>query len=286
MYEAHPYQPFPTEALEAAVAAVPLSAYPSRERRLAQFGREFVYSRAPAGGTAGAGSAAGSDAYGEGGGGGGGGGERRRAWAGAGAGAGRRQREVVAAAAPSGASLDSLASTDEPSAAESASDGEGAEVAAVGAAAGQAPRRPRWAPMQPWVRDALAFVASYPRLADPVLIRRANVTVQRTVLPLRPYMQPPRAQRLPDGSLARPSALLAESGLAAAVGPARQQGTGLLGRGSRAGRRGALAHPQLPLQRSPLHTCGLSGSLARPAAVPRVQLMLAGRGLLRLLRVL
>ena len=47
LYEAHPYRPFPTDALEAAVAAVPLEAYPERERKLAQFGREFVFCRTP-----------------------------------------------------------------------------------------------------------------------------------------------------------------------------------------------------------------------------------------------
>lgn len=51
--DAHPYKPFPTEELEAAVAAVPLGAYPRRERKLAQFGREFVFRRAPAAAEAG-----------------------------------------------------------------------------------------------------------------------------------------------------------------------------------------------------------------------------------------
>jgi hypothetical protein len=55
------------------------------------------------------------------------------------------------------------------------------------------PQRPRpWTPMHAWVRETLAFVAAYPRVADPWLIRRSNTRVQREVLPLRPYMQPPR----------------------------------------------------------------------------------------------
>lgn len=295
MYQAHPYQPFPTEALEAAVAAVPLARYTPRERRLVQFGREFVYSRAPAGSTTADSAGAGGTTAG------GdprlaipmtsGGGERRRQGVGAGGAGARRQREVAAAAAPSSSSLDSLASTDEllsAGAAGSGSDSEGAVEAPLSAAVDRAPAPPRvpLEPLQPWVRDALAFVTAYPRMADPQLIRRANVTVQRSVLPLRPYMQPTRVQRLPDGTMVRPSALLAECGIAAAAGPGRQQGAGLLGRGSRVGRRGALAYPLQPLQRAPLHTCTFGGSMPRAAAAPRVPLMLAGRGLLRLLRAL
>jgi hypothetical protein len=40
---AHPPTPFPAAELEAAVAAVPIGAYPRRERRLARFGREMAY---------------------------------------------------------------------------------------------------------------------------------------------------------------------------------------------------------------------------------------------------
>lgn len=39
----HPFKPFPTKALEAAVTAVPLENYHPRERRLARFGREMVF---------------------------------------------------------------------------------------------------------------------------------------------------------------------------------------------------------------------------------------------------
>jgi hypothetical protein len=41
--EKHPYKPFPTEELEAAVYAVPPEKYPPRERRLARFGREMLF---------------------------------------------------------------------------------------------------------------------------------------------------------------------------------------------------------------------------------------------------
>ncbi len=41
--EMHPYKPFPTAALERAVGAVPVEDYPEPERRLARFGREFVF---------------------------------------------------------------------------------------------------------------------------------------------------------------------------------------------------------------------------------------------------
>lgn len=50
--EQHPYKPFPTAELEAAVAAVPVSKHPWRERRLLRFGRDllFRWARARAGG--------------------------------------------------------------------------------------------------------------------------------------------------------------------------------------------------------------------------------------------
>ena len=41
--EKHPYKPFPTQELEAAVTAVPHERYPPRERKLARFGREMVF---------------------------------------------------------------------------------------------------------------------------------------------------------------------------------------------------------------------------------------------------
>lgn len=39
----HPYKPFPTAELEAAVNAVPAERYPPRERKLARFGREMAF---------------------------------------------------------------------------------------------------------------------------------------------------------------------------------------------------------------------------------------------------
>lgn len=44
--EKHPYKPFPTEELEAAVQAVPPDRYPPWERKLARFGREMLFKRA------------------------------------------------------------------------------------------------------------------------------------------------------------------------------------------------------------------------------------------------
>jgi hypothetical protein len=45
--------------------------------------------------------------------------------------------------------------------------------------------------------------------ADPFVIKRSNWRVQRQVLPLHPYMQPPHVQRHADGTSSRPLALLA-----------------------------------------------------------------------------
>lgn len=41
-----------------------------------------------------------------------------------------------------------------------------------------------------------------------MFLRRTGRGVERDVLPLRPYMQPPRTQRNPDGTISRPCALL------------------------------------------------------------------------------
>jgi len=43
LMEKHPYKPFPTEELEAAVGAVPHEMYAPWERKLAQFGREMLF---------------------------------------------------------------------------------------------------------------------------------------------------------------------------------------------------------------------------------------------------
>eukprot|EP00889_Picochlorum_renovo_P002826 jgi/Picre1/29856/NNA_005238.t1 len=43
--ESHPYKPFPTEELEEAMLAVPVSKYPYWERQLTKFGREIVYKK-------------------------------------------------------------------------------------------------------------------------------------------------------------------------------------------------------------------------------------------------
>ena len=146
LYEAHPYRPFPTEALEAAVAAVPLESYPQQERKLAQFGREFVYFRAPYPPPGQQQQASGS---GE-----GGAGTGRPPLRGA-----RRQRDVAVAAASGSldASLSSVGSDGE----------EEGEPGAEPVAALMRPRPPprQWAPMHAWVRETLAFVAAYPRLA-------------------------------------------------------------------------------------------------------------------------
>ena len=48
---AHPYKPFPTADLEAAVAAVPLEEHPWRERRLLKFGRDLLFRCVRAGGS-------------------------------------------------------------------------------------------------------------------------------------------------------------------------------------------------------------------------------------------
>ena len=44
--ESHPFKPFPTEDLEDAMLAVPVSKYPYWERQLTKFGREIVYKKA------------------------------------------------------------------------------------------------------------------------------------------------------------------------------------------------------------------------------------------------
>ncbi|EFN50853.1 hypothetical protein CHLNCDRAFT_141768 [Chlorella variabilis] len=247
--EFHPYKPFPTDQLEAAVAAVPLADYPMRERKLAKFGREFVYSRRM-GGEAEAeeeGSFAAEMGVG-------GGTWRRRQQGG-------RRREVAAAAA-SPASSDSLGSgaSLDGNDAESEEEGEGAGSAVLLAKPvrlrGPQPRplrepRAPWAlqqPLQPWLEECMTFAAAYPRVADPFLIRRSSWGVQRDVLPLRPYMQPPRMQRNPDGSSSKPSAVLNPCQLLRWA--PRRSGT----TGGGVTRRQAKHHVLLQDQRAPVHT--------------------------------
>lgn len=160
LYEAHPYRPFPTEALEAAVAAVPLDSYPEGERRLAQFGREFVYFKSPFPAvqpTQQQQQRAGDEGQG-------GAGASRSPLRGP-----KRQRDVAAAAA-SGSAAGSMSGDSMDATASSSVGSDGEEGGEPGAEAVPAllrpPARPRqWAPMHAWVRETLAFVAAYPRLA-------------------------------------------------------------------------------------------------------------------------
>lgn len=250
------------------MAAVPLQSYQSRERRLAQFGREFVYTHAASKGRGG----------------------QSASW--------QRQREATAAAAAAAnmASGSAAGSLDLPAGEGLSASLDSDSEAAVAAGQLAKPQR-QWAPIQPWIRDALNFVAAYPRVADPYLIRRANVQVQRSTLPLRPYMQPPRQHRQTDGSVARPSALLARCqlmvfGRAAAVEPRTQQPLQ-----QRSGHGMRRSYTQQPLQqRSQLHalcagsrSSGAAGRAATlraqfSAAAVRTTLLQAGTRMLRMLR--
>ena len=142
------------------MAAVPLNNYPRRERKLAQFGREFVFSQSAA-------AAAAPPP-----------GTSRRMHRG-----GRRGGPAAAAgrgSTPLG-SIDSSGSGDE---VEPQPQPEQQLLVAVVAAAGEEPGLGRtvpsipipilgkslpppraWTPMQPWVEECLAFAAAYPRVA-------------------------------------------------------------------------------------------------------------------------
>lgn len=94
---------------------------------------------------------------------------------------------------------------------------------------------------------ALLRLRPFP-VADPFLIRRSSWGVQRDVLPLRPYMQPPRMQRNPDGSSSKPSAVLNPCQLLRWA--PRRSGT----TGGGVTRRQAKHHVLLQDQRAPVHT--------------------------------
>ena len=226
LVESHPYSPFPTELLEAAVGAVPLGAYPERERKLAQFGREFVYFSA--GGAASSRQSSSSSS-------------RETA---------AEQRATAAMRAAPGT--------------DGADGGGGGGGAGVGSLPVRPPKQPM--PLQGWMRECLSFAAAYPRVADPGAMRQCNQLVRREVLRLRPYMQPivpPAHRNLPDagagGSQVR--ALLVHC-----MDWQPGQGQGLQGGSERrAQQRHQVLQRQRQLgQRSLLHTLGsASGSSSR-----------------------
>ncbi|KAL4857574.1 5'-3' exoribonuclease 2 [Chlorella vulgaris] len=262
--DVHPYKPFPLEQLEAAVAAVPLESYPRQERLLAQFGREFVYSRAPEMGpgapardgpaAAAAAKPAGSvwrlerllpePAAGTG---------AEAAPAAAGGALATAQKEGDAVGGSSNGNGYGTGSGSGSSGGNGGSElqpGQPADVAAL------PPLPAPYVAIQPWLKDCLSFAAMYPRVADPFLIRRSNSRVMRGKLPPRPYMQPNPAQRAPPAASAtaarRPSAA-ASPGLAAR-GDWQQRGSRRTSSSSGVRSRHP-AHPTLhPSQRSPLHS--------------------------------
>ena len=179
----HPYKPFPATKLEAAVAAVPLEKYSYRERRLARFGREFVFYAGTDSGACGSGGGAGGGS----------------------AGSDEPAARGAAAAWP------------RPNAGESSSSSLGSPDSSLGGSGGEGGRALRGAGQQleqpwrgrrwePWVHEALLFADLYPKVADSATIQRAAALLRRDMLPLRPYMQP------------GPGALAAEAAAAEALG--------------------------------------------------------------------
>jgi uncharacterized membrane protein YgcG len=173
--DVHPYKPFPLEQLEAAVAAVPLESYPRQERLLAQFGREFVYSRAPGMGlgapardgpaAAAAATPAGSawrlerlipePAAGS-------GAEAAPAAAGAALATVQKEGDAVGGSSSSNRNGNGNGSGSGSSGGNGGSElqsGQPADVAAL------PPLPPPYVAIQPWLKDCLSFAAMYPRVA-------------------------------------------------------------------------------------------------------------------------
>ena len=165
--EKHPFKPFPTEALEAAVMAVPREHYPPRERRLARFGREMVFRSA---------EYASLSVEEEGGevvvgeqrehvnGGGGGGGELFTSGGGGG----------TASAPPP----------------FPRQDGGGGSFADEEDSREYYAQSDAFSVLPGWLKDASRFVVAYPRLGSHDVVQGAAYGVIRKVLPLHPYMQP------------------------------------------------------------------------------------------------
>jgi XRN 5'-3' exonuclease N-terminus len=159
--EKHPFKPFPTDTLEAAVTAVTEDQYPPRERRLARFGREMVFRSGEY--TVTAAESMIKSSYGEG---------------------EEGQQIITQAAAIAGVINDDSSSS--PRKPNYYYDNSSTATATNG----NLLETNLYLSLPGWLKDASRFAAAYPRIGSQDIVLGASYGVVREVLPLHPYMQP------------------------------------------------------------------------------------------------
>lgn len=201
----HPPSPFPTDELEAAVKAVPIDAYPRRERKLAKFGREMVFRWNPdallAASSSNSGGINGHDTK-----------EQYSNSSNTNAQQQKSSSEILQYSlqgkqqAGDGGDATTNGPTNQDTTTLSSSDG------AVLARPGRYKPRPTTTPssgnddgfnnnaektgsssttnLPGWLHECVGFANAYPRVADADFVRSSATTIVREVLPLQPYMQP------------------------------------------------------------------------------------------------
>jgi len=166
--EKHPFKPFPTDVLEAAVTAITEEQYPPRERRLARFGREMVFRSGEFTAT-GSFSAAMSSIDGD---------EEEQ----------QQQftsHSAAAAAAASAVGSDENLSDNtlnKPKKYDNNSTANSTNSSLL--------ETNLYLGLPGWLKDASRFAAAYPRIGSQDIVLGASYGVVREVLPLHPYMQP------------------------------------------------------------------------------------------------
>jgi hypothetical protein len=164
--EKHPFKPFPTDILEAAVTAVSEDQYPPRERRLARFGREMVFRSGEY--TANSADLASSSIDGD-----------------------EEDQQII-----------SNAVTAAGSAGAGAQDGNKGlnKPKNYNGNSNSLLETNLYLGLPGWLKDASRFAAAYPRIGSQDIVLGASYEVVREVLPLHPYMQPGLARARIGGS--------------------------------------------------------------------------------------
>ncbi|KAH7622955.1 putative 5'-3' exoribonuclease 2 [Nannochloris sp. 'desiccata'] len=185
--EKHPFKPFPTDLLEAAVTAVREDQYPPRERRLARFGREMVFRSGEY--TASGSFSAMSSIDGD---------EEEQE---------QQYTSQAAAAVGSNSIVGDTNTRNKPKNYNNSTNSNNSSLLETNLYLG----------LPGWLKDASRFAAAYPRIGSQEIVLGASYGVVREVLPLHPYMQPGLARARTGGgnagggrggnTAARPSAM-------------------------------------------------------------------------------
>jgi hypothetical protein len=166
--EKHPFKPFPTDILEAAVTAVTEDQYPPRERRLARFGREMVFKSGQyASGSYSATSSIDGDEE-------------------------EQELNLTANAAAAAGAAGEENGLIKPKQYNNSQNPENYN--------GNLLETNLYLGLPGWLKDASRFAAAYPRIGSQDIVLGASYGVVREVLPLHPYMQPGLARARIGGS--------------------------------------------------------------------------------------